>query len=70
MPLWLTVASKWGSILAFIALVITFIKSLTAFIGFLTTAIQILIVLVFIAVFAGVGFLIYRGWQNSRKHPK
>lgn len=70
MPLWLAVASKWGSVLALIALVITFIKSLTAFIGFLTTAIQILIVLVFVAVFAGVGFLVYRGWQNSRKRSE
>ncbi len=69
MPLWLAAASKWGSVLAFIALVVAFIKSLTAFIGFITTAVQILIVLAFVAVFAGVGFLIYQAWQNSRKRP-
>ncbi len=69
MPLFLAVASKWGGVLAVIALVVAFIKTLTAFIGFLTTAVQILIVLAFVAVFAGVGFLIYQGWQNSRKRP-
>lgn len=68
-------AAGWGSILAIIALVITFLKQiialvtqLLALVSFLMFAIKIVIVLVFIAVFAGVGFLVFRTWQTSRKN--
>lgn len=67
MPLWVKAASKWGSILVLIALVITLLKQIIAFIGFLTGAIKILIILVFVALIIGVGVLILRGWKNSRK---
>lgn len=70
MPLSLAVASKWGGVLALIALVIFFVEQLIAFVGFLTFALQILIVLAFVVVFAGVAYLIFRGWQNSRKYPQ
>ncbi len=56
-----------GSIVALIALVIVLVKSLIAFVGFISIAVKIIIVLAFLLVFGAVGFMIFRGWQNSRK---
>jgi len=42
-------------------------KARFGFVGFISLVIKILIVLAFLAVFAGVGFLIFRGYQNSRR---
>ena len=67
MPIWLKAASGWGSVLVLIALVIAFLKQLIAFVGFITTAIQILIVLAFLIVIVGVGYLVFRAWQQKRK---
>lgn len=67
MPLWVKAASKWGSILVIIALVITLLKQLIAFIGFVTGAIKILIILVFVALIVGVGFVVLKGWSDSRR---
>ena len=50
-----------------IALVIALLKALIGFVGFVALAIKIIIVLAFIALFLGVAFMIFRGWQNSRK---
>ena len=61
------VAGIGGSILAIIALVIAVLKGLLALIGFITTAIQVIIVLLFVAVFAGIGIMVFRTWQNSRR---
>ncbi len=64
----------WGSVVAILALVITFLKQiialvsqLMALIGFFMFAVKIVIVLAFVAVFAGVGFLIFRTWQANRQ---
>lgn len=62
------VASKWGGILVLIALLITLVKQLITFIGFITGAIKILIILVFVAMVIGVGYLVLKGLANSRKH--
>jgi len=67
MPIWLKAAGKWGSIIALVALIITLLKQIIAFVGFLTAAIKILIVVVFIAVFAGVGFMIFRAWNENQR---
>lgn len=67
MPIWLKAASGWGSVLVLIALVIAFLKQLIAFVGFITTAIQILIVLAFLIVIVGVGYLVFRAWQQKQK---
>ena len=74
MPTWLITTSKWGSVFVILALIVTFLKniiafvgSIVAFIGFLTTAIKILIVFVFIALFIGVAFLIYKSFMEKRK---
>ncbi len=67
MPLFLKATGVVGSILVLIALLIAFMKSILAFIGFITIAIKILIVLVFIALIAGIGYMILKGWKESRK---
>jgi hypothetical protein len=56
-----------GTILALIVVVIAFVKQLIAFIGFLTFAIKAVIVLGFVALFLGVGLLVFRSWSNSRR---
>jgi len=56
-----------GSLLAVIALVIVLLKSLIAFVGFLTFAFKIIIVLVFVAVIVGVGFLVLKGISEKRR---
>ena len=67
MPIWLAAAGKWGSIFAILALVITLLKQVIAFIGFLTTAIKIIVILAFVALIVGVGFLVFKGISGSRK---
>ena len=70
MPLWIKAAGKWGSIFAILALVITLLKQIIAFIGFLTTAIKVIIILVFVALLVGIGLMILRAWQSSQKHKE
>lgn len=60
-------AGKWGSIFVLIALLITLVKSLIAFVGFVTMAIKILIVVAFVAVLLGVGYLVIKGLSNSKR---
>ncbi len=67
MSILLKAAGKWGSIVAVVALVIALLKQIIAFIGFLTFAIKALIVLVFLALFLGVGFLILRAWKENQQ---
>lgn len=67
MPVWMRAAGIGGSLLAVIALVIVLLKSLIAFVGFLTFAFKILIVLVFVAVIVGVGFLVVKGISEKRR---
>ena len=58
-----------ATILVILALIATLLKSVIAFVGFLTTALQILIVLVFVAVIVGVGVMIFRSWsENIRRN--
>lgn len=63
----LRTAGRWGGILTLIALVITFVKSLIGFVGFLTMAIKMLIAVAFIGVFALVGYLALKSWQERRR---
>lgn len=56
-----------GSILVILALVIAFLKQIIAFIGFLTFAIKILVVIVFVALFIGVGLMVFRAFSDRRK---
>lgn len=68
MLLFLKATGVVGSILVLIALLIAVMKSLLAFIGFITVAIKILIVLVFVALIVGIGYMILKGWKESRKN--
>lgn len=56
-----------GSILALIAVIILFLKTLIGFIGFLTGAIKIAIILLFVVLILSVGFMVVRGLVNSRR---
>lgn len=68
MPLALKAAAGiGGSILVIIALVIAVLKGLLALIGFITAAIKIVIILLFVAVFIGIGLMIFRTFRNNRK---
>ncbi|MCA1622274.1 MAG: hypothetical protein LC768_02820 [Acidobacteria bacterium] len=67
MPIWLKAAGKWGSIFAILALIITLLKQIIAFVGFLTMAIKLLVVLVFVALIFGIGFMIFRTRSQKRK---
>jgi hypothetical protein len=68
------VAGIGGSLLVLLALVIAFFKQLIAliglimsFIGFLTFAIKVVVVVGFVAVFLGVGILVFRSWSGSKR---
>lgn len=60
-------ASIVGTIAAILALVVVLLKAVVGFVAFLSLAIKIIIVLAFVAVFAGVGFMIFRSYQSSRR---
>jgi hypothetical protein len=64
---WMKAAGIGSSLLVIIALVIALLKSLISFVGFLTMAFKILIVLVFVALILGVGFLILKGISEKRR---
>jgi hypothetical protein len=57
---------RWGSIFVIIALIITLLKQIIGFIGFLTTIIKIGILLMFVALFLGIGIMILRTWKSSK----
>jgi multisubunit Na+/H+ antiporter MnhG subunit len=62
----LKAAGIGGSILVLIALAIALLTKLIAFIGFITWAVKILIVVVFVVVIAAVGFMLLKSWQAKR----
>ncbi|MBA3631671.1 MAG: hypothetical protein H0W58_02485 [Acidobacteria bacterium] len=67
MSFWLKAAGKWGSIFAILALIITLLKQIIALIGFVTTAIKLLVILAFVALFIGVGLMVLRTFKANRK---
>jgi hypothetical protein len=56
-----------GSVLAAIALVIAVLKGVLALIAFVTTAIKIVVIILFVAVFIGIGLMVYRTFRDGRK---
>lgn len=58
----------WGTIFAILTLIITLLKQVIAFIGFLTTAVKVLVFLVFAVIFIGVGLLVLRGFRNMNSN--
>jgi hypothetical protein len=67
MAVFLKAAGVGGSLLVLIALAIAFFKSILAFIAFLTGAIKILIVLIFVALIIGIGFMVIKGWNEAKR---
>ena len=67
MPVLLKAAGIGGSLLALIAVIIVFLKSIIAFFGFITGAIKILIVLLFVVLFLAVALLVLRGFKEARR---
>lgn len=67
MSVWMRAAGIGGSIAVILALIIVFLKQIIAFIGFLTFAIKIIVVIVFVALFIGVGLLVLRTLKEKRK---
>ncbi|MCO6511001.1 MAG: hypothetical protein J5I65_09415 [Aridibacter famidurans] len=59
-------AGKWGSVFVILALIITLLKQIIGFIGFLTTIIKVGIILVFVALFLGVGLLVLKTLKSSK----
>lgn len=66
MSTYMKAAGKWGSIFVILALIITLLKQIIGFIGFLTTVIKFGIIVVFVAILVGVGFIVLK----SLKSPK
>ena len=68
MLMWVKAGSVIGSLLVIIALVIALLKALIGLVGFVAFALKALIVLAFIGVFACVGYIVFRSWQESRRN--
>jgi hypothetical protein len=66
----LKVAGKWGGILTLIALAILVLRQVIVFIGFLTFAIKAALVLAFLMLLFGVGFMIYKSWRARKKEEQ
>ena len=66
----LKVAGKWGGILTLIAVAILVLRQVIMFIGFLTFAIKALLVLAFLALLIGVGYLIIKAWSQRKKEEQ
>ena len=64
----LKAAGIGGSILAILALVIYLLKTLISLNAFLTGALKILVILVFVALIVGIGFMILKGWKEARRN--
>ena len=67
MPMWMKATGGLGSILVLVALLITFVKQLIALIGFVTVVFKLLIFVVFAVLILGIGFILLRAWNESRR---
>lgn len=62
-----SVDGGWGSVFAILALIITLLKQVIAFIGFLTAAIKLFVVLIFVALLLGVSLMVLRSRKGKVK---
>ncbi len=67
MPTWLKATGKWGSVFVILALIVTLLKQVIAFFGFLTMVVKLGVIIAFIAVLVGVGFVVLKGFNANRK---
>lgn len=56
----------WGTIFTILALILTLLKQIIGFISFLTFIIKVGVVLMFVALFLGIGLMILRSYKSSR----
>lgn len=70
MPVWMKAAGIGGSILALIALVIVLLKTIVGFIAFLTGAIKVIIILVFVALLLAIGLMVLKGFRESKRNKE
>lgn len=63
-------AGLLSAIFVILTLVITLLKQIIAFIGFLTMAIKVLVVIVFVVLLIGVGLLVLRSFNERRKNKE
>ena len=64
----LKAAGAVGSLLALIALIMVFLKTIIGFIAFLTGAIKIFIIVLFIALIVGIGLMVLKGFKETRRN--
>jgi positive regulator of sigma E activity len=64
----LKAAGLLSTLFVILTLVITLLKQVIGFIGFLTLAIKVLVVIVFVVLFIGVGLLVLRSFNQRRKN--
>ena len=64
----LKAAGAVGSIVALIALVMVFLKTIIGFIAFLTGAIKIFIIVLFVALIIGIGLMVLKGLKETRQN--
>ena len=62
--------SKWNIIFVILSLVVTLLKQIITFIGFLTTILKLGAVLLFVAVFLGIGLMILRTWKSGKSNKE
>ncbi len=67
MPMFLKAGGIIGSVVALIAILIVFLKTVIGFIAFLTGAIKLLIILAFVALIVGVGIMVLKGFKERRR---
>ena len=56
-----------GTILAILALVIAVLKGILGLISFITLAIKVLVIGLFVAVFVIIGLMVFRTFRDRRK---
>ena len=56
-----------GTILAILALVIAVLKGILGLISFITLAVKVLVIGLFVAVFILIGLMVFRTFRDSRK---
>ncbi|HEY0458702.1 MAG TPA: hypothetical protein VGC97_06075 [Pyrinomonadaceae bacterium] len=56
-----------GTVLAILALIIAVLKGLLGLISFITLAIKVAVIGVFVALFIFIGLMVFRTFRNNRK---
>lgn len=67
---YLKAAGIGSTLLALVVIIIAFFKQLIALIGIISFAIKAVVILAFVALFLGVGLVVFRSWSNSKREKK